>query len=309
MCFCWRGTAPGPSCRSPPRRPPGCPGPELAGVVVVNATRAPLDGWFVRARVESWDRPLGWRVPAIPALSARKVTVHLVPTVIATKPGPVTATVELARCRRGRRAGRRVDDAARRVRGGRASRRVFTFASGIDGSVQTYAVTPRARSGRRTPPTARWCCRCTARASRPRVRRRRTRRSRGPRSSARRTGGRSASTGRTGGGSTRWRCSSRRSRRSPHDPARRYLTGHSMGGHGTWHLGVHVSRTGSPPSARARAGCRFFSYGGAPAGPDDPVAGMLRRAAGTSDTLALATNLAPLRGLRRSTATPTTTCP
>ena len=45
-------------------------------------------------------------------------------------------------------------------------------------------------------------------------------------------------TGKTGAGSTRSRCSSSLKRSSKPIRERTYLTGHSMGGHGTWHLGV-----------------------------------------------------------------------
>lgn len=74
------------------------------------------------------------------------------------------------------------------------------------------------------------------------------------------------------------------------DPSRIYLTGHSMGGHGTWNLGVtfpdHFAAVA--PSA---GWISFFSY----AGTDSftkatPVEAILRRAAASSDTLAMATN-------------------
>ncbi len=270
----------------------GLRGPELAGVVVVNATRAPLSGWFVRARVESWDRPLGWRVPAIPALSARKVTVHLAPTVIAMKPGPVKATVELARS--GAVDAPAVASMTRRVECVEAaSRRVFTFASGIDGSVQTYAVTPRARppakgavdgalvlslhgaSVEAPSQAAAYAPKSWATIVCPTNRR--------PFGFDWEDWGRLDA----------MEVLEQAIATIPHDPARRYLTGHSMGGHGTWHLGVTY------PDRFAAVGpsagwVSFFSYGGAPAGQEDPVAGLLRRAAGTSDTLVLATNLAPL---------------
>jgi pimeloyl-ACP methyl ester carboxylesterase len=76
------------------------------------------------------------------------------------------------------------------------------------------------------------------------------------------------------------------------DPARVYLTGHSMGGHGTWHLGVHY------PDKFAAIGpsagwISFMSYASGPQarGETNEVLRMLRRAAAASDTLLLATNL------------------
>ncbi|HRI43486.1 MAG TPA: prolyl oligopeptidase family serine peptidase [Fimbriimonadaceae bacterium] len=73
-----------------------------------------------------------------------------------------------------------------------------------------------------------------------------------------------------------------------------YLTGHSMGGHGTWHLGVHYPNLFAAigPSA---GWASFFTYGGGAryANPS-PVEAILNRAANPSDTLALVRNLAPL---------------
>jgi dienelactone hydrolase len=75
------------------------------------------------------------------------------------------------------------------------------------------------------------------------------------------------------------------------DKSRVVLTGHSMGGHGTWHLGV------LQPEAFAAIGpsagwSSFASYGGAPAGPPvDAVDAMVRRAASPSDTKAYVSNL------------------
>ncbi len=70
------------------------------------------------------------------------------------------------------------------------------------------------------------------------------------------------------------------------DPNRIYLTGHSMGGHGTWYLGALY------PSLWAAIGpssawVSFFSYGGgAPVVGDDP----LQRCKLESDTLSLLSN-------------------
>jgi len=76
----------------------------------------------------------------------------------------------------------------------------------------------------------------------------------------------------------------------PHDPRRVVLTGHSMGGHGTWHLGVTFPDrfAAIAPSAGWSS---FFSYGGARRiQPSDPVKAILARAMNPSDTLALARN-------------------
>ena len=74
------------------------------------------------------------------------------------------------------------------------------------------------------------------------------------------------------------------------DPSKVYLTGHSMGGHGTWSLGVTFPDrfAAIAPSA---GWISFFSYAGTdPFTNATPVEAMLRRSAASSDTLAMATN-------------------
>jgi len=75
------------------------------------------------------------------------------------------------------------------------------------------------------------------------------------------------------------------------DPARTYLTGHSMGGHGTWQVGATVP--GPWAAIAPSAGWHSFtSYGGGSAYKDpSPVERMLLRANDPSDTMALARNL------------------
>lgn len=75
-----------------------------------------------------------------------------------------------------------------------------------------------------------------------------------------------------------------------HDPQRVVLTGHSMGGHGTWHLGVTFPGlfAAIAPSAGWSS---FFSYGGSQRiAPNDPVANVMSRAMNPSDTLSLTRN-------------------
>lgn len=76
------------------------------------------------------------------------------------------------------------------------------------------------------------------------------------------------------------------------DPSRTYLTGHSMGGHGTWNLGAHAADrfAAIAPSAGWRD---FWSYGGAAKWDDpSPIEAMLERAANASRTLLLEQNFA-----------------
>ncbi len=78
------------------------------------------------------------------------------------------------------------------------------------------------------------------------------------------------------------------------DPDRIYLTGHSMGGHGSWQLASTF------PDLFAAVGpsagwISFFSYAGPSRWPtNDPLARLMRRTANSSDTLLLATNLAQM---------------
>ncbi len=76
------------------------------------------------------------------------------------------------------------------------------------------------------------------------------------------------------------------------DPRRTYVTGHSMGGHGAWHLGVHYPDrfAAVAPSAGWRD---FWSYGGALELADDAheVDRLLLRATNASRTLLFERNL------------------
>ena len=76
-----------------------------------------------------------------------------------------------------------------------------------------------------------------------------------------------------------------------HDPSRVYLTGHSMGGHGTWTVGAHFPDrfAAIAPSAGWQS---FWTYsGGGIAVPEgDAVGAVLRRASNPSDTLLMKDN-------------------
>lgn len=75
------------------------------------------------------------------------------------------------------------------------------------------------------------------------------------------------------------------------DPTRVYLTGHSMGGHGTWNIGVNFP--GRFAAIAPSAGwVSFWSYTGATDFDDaSTVENTMRRAVSSSDTLALVENL------------------
>ncbi len=76
------------------------------------------------------------------------------------------------------------------------------------------------------------------------------------------------------------------------NPAEQYLTGHSMGGHGTWTIGAHFPDrfAAIAPSA---GWISFWSYaGGSRYQGDDPIGIALQRSSADSDTLAFKYNYA-----------------
>ncbi|MGE0144466.1 MAG: prolyl oligopeptidase family serine peptidase [Planctomycetota bacterium] len=78
------------------------------------------------------------------------------------------------------------------------------------------------------------------------------------------------------------------------DPLRTYLTGHSMGGHGTWQVGAHFADrfAAIAPSA---GWSDFWSYaGGATFPADDPIGKLFERAHNASRTALLDRNYAGL---------------
>jgi hypothetical protein len=78
----------------------------------------------------------------------------------------------------------------------------------------------------------------------------------------------------------------------PHDSHRTYLTGHSMGGHGAWHVGVTFPDAFAAVAPSA-GWVSFWSYAGAvKPGGMSPVQELLARAMNPSDTRALARNAA-----------------
>jgi pimeloyl-ACP methyl ester carboxylesterase len=76
------------------------------------------------------------------------------------------------------------------------------------------------------------------------------------------------------------------------DPGRTYLTGHSMGGHGAWHVGVTFPDRFAAVAPSA-GWVSFWSYAGAvKPGQTSPVQELLARAMNPSDTVVLARNTA-----------------
>jgi dienelactone hydrolase len=261
-----------------------------AAVVVINPGRKALDDLTILAGVprgESTTTPL----PAIPPLTVRKVAIRL-PALPAEAGATVRVELSLWAHERARVTqpvhinfnSAKFDV---RVREPHQSRK-RTFISDIDGSVQYYAVQP-ARPVEGQKPDALFLTlhgasveaigQADAYAGNPR-------------------GPIVAATNRRPYGFD-WEDWGRldalevleRARRELQtDPARTYLTGHSMGGHGVWHLGAtYPDRFAAiAPSA---GWISFYTYAGGrrPETPS-PVEAMLLRSAANSDTPLLAHN-------------------
>lgn len=262
----------------------------LGAVIVINATTTPLDGFSLSAACGS-AAPVVTPLPPIPPLGARKVGFRLEgPPPDA--PGTREATLRLVR---NSGSQHRTLDTARfplRVRSPEQTRK-RTFRSGIDGSVQYYGELPAHPVRPGGPPPALFL----------------TLHGAGVEAigqvdaySGKSWGHLVAPTNRRPYGFD-WEDWGRldalevldlaRQRLRP-DPRRIYLTGHSMGGHGTWHLGVTFPDrfAAIAPSA---GWISFWSYAGGVREQDpSPVQAMLQRATSPSDTLALAQNLAGL---------------
>ncbi len=267
-------------------------GAALGAVVVVNASRETLEGAVIDAEAPG-EPGVTTPVPSIPPLGGRKVGFGF--RVGADSVGPVEVKLVLKLCD----GGAAVDSATVKpavVPAGKAQKR--TFRSGIDGSVQYYGLVP-AGGGPALP-------------------------------EGRKPGlilslhGASVE----GIGQARvykpkpWAHVVAPTNRRPYgfdwedwgrldalevlnltqlefetDRRRTFLTGHSMGGHGTWHLGVTFPDrfAAIAPSA---GWVSFASYAGGNRGgaaaPSDPVAALVRRASAPSDTLALVRNTAEL---------------
>jgi dienelactone hydrolase len=255
-----------------------------AAMVVVNATTRTQEN--VHLIVQGPQQALSTRVPPMPPLSVRKVP-FLLPKLSAKKDG-APAAIAVQRSEGGKLDnfggfkftvwGRRPDETYRR-----------TFVSSIDGSVQYYAVNPARPLGKDAPPPALFLTLHGA--------------------SVEAYGQANAYASKT------WGHIVAPTNRRPYgfdwedwgrldamevlelarkelrtDPQRTYLTGHSMGGHGTWHLGATF------PDRFAAIGpsagwVSFWTYPPVKrAEIKGPVDELLRRASNPSDTLLLATN-------------------
>lgn len=266
-------------------------GPLWGAVVIVNATKAPLSsGWELIASSANGRKATA--VPVIPPLSAMKVPFEIEYESDWYSNATGSVALELFDARPAVVADGSILKAAAtaavdlRVRQpGQTVKR--TFVSGIDGSLQYYAVNPAA--GGATDRTAMVLSLHGASVE--------------------------AISQADSYGQKSWAtivCPTNRrpfgfdwedwgrldalevladaQRKIPYDRSRVYLTGHSMGGHGTWQLGALFPDKFAAigPSAGWSS---FASYTGTGAAENpEPTVEMVQRAAASSDTLAYARN-------------------
>jgi poly(3-hydroxybutyrate) depolymerase len=270
-----------------PDRVVGMSEPVLGAVVVINTIAHPLADLSLRAT--GAGAVALTRLPAIPPLGTRKMPFRWA--------GPAPAAsgateLSLQLIRQGVNRLIRLDTATLRLRDRRPTEtQKHTFVSEIDGSVQYYAVNPARPTGSTSGPPALFL----------------TLHGAGVEAIGQADAYESKSWGDLVAPTNRrpygfdWEDWGRldamevlalAQRRLHTDPRRMYLTGHSMGGHGTWQLGAMF------PDRFAAIGpsagwISFASYaGGARAEGETPMELMLQRAALPSDTLALAHNYA-----------------
>jgi dienelactone hydrolase len=252
-------------------------------MVVVNATAESLNGLVIRAAIAG-QRPTETPVPNIPPLSARKVGFRL-----RGKPSVSGDTVPVALTLLSGRS-HVLHSATTKLRIRRPEQtQKRTFISSIDGSVQYWALNPAQPIGRTAPPPALFLS--VHGASVEAI-------GQADAYSPKSWGHLVAPTNRRPYGFD-WESWGRLdalevldlAKAQLHtDPERTYLTGHSMGGHGVWHLGAlfpdHFAAIG--PSA---GWISFFSYADASRFTNaSPVEALLQRATATCDTLTLETN-------------------
>lgn len=258
-----------------------------AAVVVLNTTAEPADGLAIEAAVPGGE-PVRTPVPPLLPHGVRKVGFRLTGPAPA-KDGPVPVALTLTR---GAGENRTVLDTATLALSavGPAATRKRTFRSAIDGSVQYYGWVPAAPDPAGGKPglvltlhgaavEASGQAACYAPKPGLHVVAPTNRRPYG-------------FDWEDWGRLDALEVLDRAAKEFGTDPRRTYLTGHSMGGHGAWHLGVTY------PARFAAVGpsagwVSLWSYGGMRR--DDappPERELLLRAAAPSDTAALARNLA-----------------
>ncbi len=258
------------------------------GVILLNTTAAPLTGLTLEARLAGGEKTTT-KLPALLPCSIRKMPFNFKPVAV-TEPAELELSLTVA----GKTPDGRdiTKNASLKVRS-RTPDQVHkrTFVSNIDGSVQYYAVNPAKSHAKHGRPPALVLSLHGASVE--------------ALGQAQSYYGKSwahivAPTNRRPFGFD-WEDWGRldaidvlelAQRELRTDSARTYLTGHSMGGHGTWHLGATF------PDRFAAIGpsagwISFWSYAGAErAEGDSGASDILRRCGSPSDTLALKQNFA-----------------
>jgi len=264
------------------------PEPVWAALPVINTTDAPTADLLIEA-AHSDQQPLRTALPPIPPLSTRKVGFRVRPALDA-QGGEVTLRLRLLRVASGR-SDQLLDETTLKLRVcAPTDKHKRTFISAIDGSVQYYAVTPGRLAAEGAPAAPALFLtlhgagvEATGQANAydhktwghivaPTNRR--------PYGFDWEDWGRLDALEVLGLAQQQWQT----------DPRRVYLTGHSMGGHGVWHLGATFPDRFAAigPSA---AWPDFWSYAGAAEYEHPtPIERILARSVAPSRTLALARN-------------------
>ncbi|QMW03839.1 carboxylesterase family protein [Spirosoma foliorum] len=255
-------------------------------VVVINASTAPLTGLQLTSKLAG--KSLTTNLPVIPALSGRKVAFTFDGSGVSAK-GPQPC--ELTLTQKGKSLDAGVVSVEAVPAGASYSQ---TFVSQIDGSLQYYAVTPQSSAA--TAPSALFLSVHGA----------------GVEASGQARAYKSKDWGNLVAATNRrprgfnWEDWGRldalevlsiAKKQFKPDPQHIYLTGHSMGGHGTWFLGATY-----PDKWAAIAPCAGYptlkEYGSAdgviPDGSSNPLEQMLLRSGNQSDVLKLTSNYKPL---------------
>jgi len=253
------------------------------GLVVVNTSTKPLSGLAMKSDVSG--NQLTSAIPSIPALSTRKVAVLLNAVSIASAgKSPVSLTLS----QNGKLIDSKTVELETMPAGKQYSR---TFVSDMDGSVQYYAVSPYIGPKSNTAPALFFSVHgaevqaiSQARAYKPKD-----------------WGVVVAPTNRRPRGFN-WEDWGRldalevlgiAKKQFTPDPSKIYLTGHSMGGHGTWFLGATYPEKWAAiaPSAGYPTLSSYGSHDGMiPDSAGSPVESILLRASNASNVLALTQN-------------------
>lgn len=263
-----------------PTLPDPAPGDDaLAGIVLRNATDGFVRGLRMEAAAPGLRKTTELRTLA--PLTVRKVAVAL-PVPEPDKPGEYTVQLRLLR------GGQLLDTAELKItKTTREATRRRTFFSAIDGSLQYYAVVPPKKPGPGNGFVLTVHGASVEAISQARAYRAKEDFTIVAPTNRRPFGFNWEDWGRKDGMEVLELALAR----YPHAKDRVYLTGHSMGGHGTWHLGtLYPDRFAA--IAPAAGWVSYWTYGGGYQTPENPspMERLLRRTLNVSDTLARGSN-------------------